>query len=193
LNLKIASLQDEKKKLEENHNNLMKDLENSLEKYMKNLPESPLLLSVKTKILIERKNITIDHISFSPTDTTDKLYEIVKNYFINLGDEINFDESVSNFFIIRKEIKLDINSEINQNETEIPIKKGIKFLSTGLIHGDIIYLKQSFSLKSEAPKSCLTYQFEDKNMNSIVNYFSCESCKLNCKYMVNFFIKLFIF
>lgn len=164
----------------------MKDLESSLEKYMLNLPESPLLLSVKTKIFIERKNITIDHITFSPIDATDKIYDIVRNYFTNLGDEINFDDSICNFFIIRKEINCDINSEINHNQIEIPIKKGIKILSSGLTHGDVIYLKDNFSLKSEAPKSCLTYQFEEKHMNTIVNYFSCENCKLNCKYNTNF-------
>ncbi len=165
--------------MEISHQGLIKDLESSLEKYMKGLPESPLVLPVKTKIIIDRKNVNIDHLSFYPADSTDKLYEIVKNYFINLGDEIVFNDSA--FLIIRNDLKVDINSELNNKECETVMARGSKFLSTGLTHGDVIQLKGNFSLRSEAPKECLSYKFEEKHLNSIVNYFSCETCRLNCK------------
>jgi hypothetical protein len=65
--------------------NIIKDLEVSLDKYMKNLPESPLLLPVKTKIYIESRNITIDHVMLMLTDPGQKLYDLLNNYFNSLG------------------------------------------------------------------------------------------------------------
>jgi len=68
--------------------NVIKDLEVSLDKYMKNLPESPLLLPIQTKIYVEAKNVTIDHVSLMLTDPGQKLYDILINYFNNLGTKI---------------------------------------------------------------------------------------------------------
>lgn len=162
------------------HSNLIKDLESSLDKYMKNLPESPLLLPIKTKIYIERKNVTVDHLAFNPTDSTDKLYDVVVKYFTNLGDEIDFKDSA--FYITRKDYEMDINSQMSIVQKDMLIQQGQKFLSTGLVTGEVIVLKGGFTFKSEAPKACLTYEFEKSNyLNSKVNYFSCDSCKLNCK------------
>jgi hypothetical protein len=124
IKFKNENFEEEKQKLEINHINLIKDIKNSLENYLKVLPESPLSLPVKTKIMLKRKNVVIDHLSFYPSDYTDKLYDIVKNYFSNIGDEIDFQDSY--FTIDRQEI--DINSELAW--VEIPINKSNKFLST---------------------------------------------------------------
>ncbi len=172
--MKYENLEVEKTNVERNHFNLINDLQVSLEKCLKALPESPLSLPVKTKIILKRKNIIIDHLSFSPYDDTDKLYEIVMNYFLNIGDEIYFQDS---FFIIERQI-IDINSELVQVEN--PIKKSSKFLSTGLGHGDQIILKGEWVLKSEAPRTCMTYKFQEIHFKTAQKYFSCQSCNLNC-------------
>lgn len=140
---------------------------------MQNLPSSPLLLQIKTKILIEKKNVTLDHLAFNPSDNTDKLYEIVKNYFLNIGDEIEFADS---YFCVIKKI---YDNELTQKE--ILIEKGMKFLSLRFITGDVVILRGNFILKSDVPKSCITFEFEKNYFNKEINYFSCGDCNLNCK------------
>ncbi len=81
-------MENHKKSLLERKESIINDLGKSLEGYMKNLPESPLLLPVKTKIYIECKKMTIDHISLMLTDPGQKLYDIVINYYKNLGKKI---------------------------------------------------------------------------------------------------------
>jgi hypothetical protein len=88
-----SKLELEKNLINERHTLLIRNLEISLDKYMKNLPDSPLIMPIKTKIFIEKKNIIIDHLNFNAADNTDKLFEIVKNYFTTLGDEIDFSYS----------------------------------------------------------------------------------------------------
>ena len=34
-------------------------------------------------LIKDKKNITLEHLSFIPTESTDKLYDLVKNYFQN--------------------------------------------------------------------------------------------------------------
>lgn len=171
-----------KDKIEANHKILVKDLESSLEQYMKKLPESPLSLPIKTKIIIIDKKVTIDHIMILPTDNTIKLYEIVFNYFKNLGDEIvKLDEDTA--FVIFKQDE-DINSQITSKKIQVTIEKDSKIISSGLCHGQDIYLKGSVMLKSDQPKCCITYDFAN-NVNSLVKYFSCENCSLNCMITIN--------
>ena len=81
---KIIEMEKHKSYLLQKKENVIKDLALSLDKYMKNLPESPLLLPVKTKIFVEAKNVTIDHVSLMLTDSGQKLYDILKNYFNSL-------------------------------------------------------------------------------------------------------------
>lgn len=83
---KIEELEEQKTVLLKRKAMVIKDLEDSLDKYMKNLPESPLLLPIKTKIFIEDKNITIEHVSLMLTDPGSKLYDILTNYFIGKGN-----------------------------------------------------------------------------------------------------------
>jgi len=61
------------------------------------------------------------------------------------------------------------------------IKKDTKILSSGLIQGDIIIFRGSLICKSNAPKYCIKYKFDELHKNKLVNYFSCEKCNLNCK------------
>jgi hypothetical protein len=48
-----------RKDIEDSYNTIVRDLELSLDKYMKALPETPLSLPIKTKIIITRKGHTI--------------------------------------------------------------------------------------------------------------------------------------
>jgi hypothetical protein len=43
--------------------------------------------------------------------------------------------------------------------------------------GSFIYIVGEFSVKSDLPPECMTYVFE-KEMK--LDYFSCETCKINC-------------
>jgi hypothetical protein len=166
------------------YNNTIKELEESLDKYMKNLPESPLSLPIKTKLVIVRKNHTIDHVMLHPTDNLNKLNDLVNNYFTNIGDEIvNRDENCG-YYIIRKEYETDINSELKEVSKEIKINENSIALSIGLLPGESIYFMGEYKLKSDAPKVCIKVEFE-KMKGSSVNYFSCENCKLNCKNLYN--------
>jgi hypothetical protein len=145
---------------------------------MKTLPESPLLLPIKTRIYIEKKNAYIDHIMLSPTDSTDKLFDLLKNYFNNLNDEIT-DYADSGFYITRSNYESDINSTMINRANDIKIEKGVKVISTGLMPNEILIFKGNYVLKSSAPKNCITYEFE-KVKGTLLKYFSCEQCKLNC-------------
>jgi hypothetical protein len=147
---------------------------------MKTLPESPLLLPIKTKVFIEKKNAYIDHILLNPTESTDKLYEIVKNYLSNLQDEIT-DMGDGSFYIIRKNFENDMNSEIIEKMREIRLNPHSKIITTGLLPGEVLVFKGNYVLKSEAPRECITYEFEKVKGTNVI-YFSCETCKLNCKF-----------
>ena len=83
---KIMEMEKHKTYLLVKKENVIKELATSLDNYMKNLPESPLLLPVKTKIFVESKNITIEHVSLMLTDSGQKLYDIINNYFNGLGN-----------------------------------------------------------------------------------------------------------
>jgi hypothetical protein len=148
---------------------------------MKNLPESPLSLPIKTKLVITKKNYTIDHIMLNPTDPIYKLNEYVVNYFTNLNDEIVNKEDTCGFYIKRKEHSVDMNSEIKEIEKEIKLDENSIFLSIGLLPGEVIYYMGEYRLSSEAPKVCIKFDFE-KVKGTKVNYFTCENCRLNCKY-----------
>ena len=60
------------------------------------------------------------------------------------------------------------------------ITKDSKILSSGLIQGDIIIFRGNLICKSNAPKYCIKYKFDELNKNKVVNYFSCENCGFNC-------------
>jgi hypothetical protein len=164
--------------LEINRFNLIKSLETQLASFLKNLPENPLSLPIKTKIVIDNKNLVIENLTFSQCDSTTRLFEIVKAFFTNLGDEINFNDD-SQFYIQR-------NNLIDAGNNEILIKKESKFIENNFTIGDLIILKGNFTLKSEAPKCCITYNFDVNKDNLTANYFSCETCKLNCKQILNY-------
>jgi hypothetical protein len=160
------------KAIEEKYNSCQKDLEFSLEKYMKNLPESPISLPIKTKIIFERRNVLIDHIIVMPTDNGSKFYDFLTNYFKNLSDEIVEILPESFFCIIKSENSID---------NVIKIDKDSKLISSGMITGDIVYFKGDVLLKSEGKKNCFKLDY-DKTKQQIVKYFSCENCNINCKY-----------
>jgi hypothetical protein len=80
--IKLKKLEDETVNRKDS---IIKELELSLDKYMKNLPESPLVLPIKVKIFVEKKNIIIDHVNLMPTDPISKLYDILNNYFTSIG------------------------------------------------------------------------------------------------------------
>ena len=178
LNKKLQELQN-------NHMRLIQDIGESLDSFMKTLPESPLSLPIKTKIYIERKNFTIENLLFNPTDSVDKLLEIVKSYFLNKGDEIS-DVCDAQFYIIRKEFEMHEDSNLLEIQKETKIEYNTKFLSYKINQGDIITFKGNYLLKSEVPKNCITYQFE-KVINTTVKYFSCDNCSLNCNFLINIF------
>src|SRR5690606_12020079 len=135
---------------------------------------SPLTLPVKTKIIIPKLNHTIDHIMINPTENISKLYDLVDNYFINLGDEIVSREENCGLYIKRKEnIIIDINSELKENSKDIKLDPNTLVLSADLLQGETIYFIGNYILKSEAPKNCITYEF-DKYKDTSVNFFSCE-------------------
>ena len=180
-NCEIESKNLLNKKIDElnlNHSKLIKDIEKSLEDVMKNLPESPLLLPIKLKIYVEKKNFIIDNLLFNPTDSIEKLYEVVSRFLINKGDEIQ-DIGDAGFYYLEKEYGVDINSKFSEIQKETRIQADSKFLSHKLNQGDVIVFKGNYILKSEVPKHCITYQF-DKVLNTVVKYFSCDTCSLNC-------------
>jgi hypothetical protein len=183
LNRKLQELQN-------NHMRLIQDIRDSLDSVMKTLPESPLSLPIKTKICIERQNFTIENLLFYPTDSVDKLLEIVKSYFSNKGDEIS-DIDDAQFFLIKKEFEIKPNSPMLEIQKETKIEYNTKFLSYKMNQGDIITFKGNYLLKSDVPKNCITFQFE-KVINTTVKYFSCENCSLNCNFLFNMFIKGFV-
>lgn len=143
---------------------------------MKNLPKSPLLLPIKTKLEITSKNITIDNIVLYPTDNASKLYDIVDSYFKGKNNEvINYGDDFA--FYLKGTSPL---SENIVQDSFFKIEKFSKIISLGLNHGQTIYVGGSIMLKSEEPKNCITFEFE-KHFNSFVKYLSCETCKLKCK------------
>ena len=158
------------KKIEERYENNIKDLEFSLEKYMKNLPESPISLPIKTKIIFEKRNLVINNIIVMPTDNGSKLYDFIINYYKNLNDEVKEFLPESYLYILRNE---------NAIETIIKIEQDCKLLSLKMISGETVYFKGDVNLKSEAKKFCFKLIY-DKNINQIVSYFSCENCNMNC-------------
>ena len=160
--------------IEDTYNDNIRDLEFSLDKYMKNLPESPLSLPIKTKIIFEKRNVLIDHIIVMPTDNGAKFYDFIFNYFKNLGDEITEFLPDSYFCIIKNE---------NMMENIIKIEKDSKLVSIGLISGETVYLKGDVALKSEIKKNCFSFEFDKFKQQQIVKYFSCENCNLNCNFI----------
>lgn len=167
----ISLLESQKKAIEERHKIYIKDLETSLENYMQKLPESPITLPIKTKIIFEKRKVLIDHIMVMPTDSGEKFYEFFTNYFKNIADEITDYAPDSHFCIIKFE---------NSVENVIRIDRYTKLLSTGMISGDVVYFRGDVILKSEGKKNCFKTDF-DKSKQNIVKYFSCENCNLNCK------------
>jgi hypothetical protein len=159
----IEQLEREKKNSQIDTDTIITEVEKSLEAFMNKLPD-PLLLSINLKIFIEKKNFTLNHIVVLPTDKTGKLMEIVDTYFTGLGDDIVMKGDTFGFYRNGSDLKINLNTI---------------FLSLGLIPGEIIFLKGDYYLKSEAPKICITYEFEKKK-DTLVDYFSCENCKLNC-------------
>jgi selenophosphate synthetase-related protein len=82
--------------------------------------------------------------------------------------------------VIKKIYEDDINSMIIEKESIRIITKDSKILSCGLIQGDTIIFRGDFKCRSNAPKNCIKYKFDELNKNKVVNYFSCEKCGLNC-------------
>lgn len=137
---------------------------------MKNLPESPISLPIKTKIIFEKRNLIIDHIIVMSTDSGSKLYEFITNYYKNLGDEIKEFSNESFMCLVRNE---------NLIEKIVKIDPESKLISVKMISGDIVYLKGDVILKSEEKKNCFTVEY-DITKDQFVSYFSCENCNMNC-------------
>jgi hypothetical protein len=179
MNVDNSKLNNKRIDVENNYNTVVKELEASLDKYMKNLPETPLSLPIKTKLVIVKKNHTIDHLMLSPTDTFGKLNDMITNYFTNLNDEIISKSDSCGFYIRRKEFEADINSELKEINRDIKLNENSIVLSMGLMPGEIIYYDGDYRLKSEAPRVCIKVDFE-KLKGTSVSYFACDNCGLKC-------------
>jgi hypothetical protein len=143
---------------------------------LKNLPATPISLPIKTKLIIDSRNISLDHIIIMPTDNGAKLYEFLFNYFKNLGDDVV--EIVPDSFLC-------VIRHNDMMENIVKIDKETKLFTIEMISGEIVYFKGDVVLKSEGKKNCFSLDF-DKSIQHIVKYLSCETCNLNCK--IRYFI-----
>lgn len=105
-----------------------------------------------------------------PIDNGAKLYDIIYNYFNNLGDEITDIDPNSYLCLIRTQ---------NLMESIVKIDKETKLFTVEMVSGEIIYFKGKIILKSEGKKYCFSLDF-DKSKQILVKYLSCETCNLNC-------------
>lgn len=86
----------------------------------------------------------------------------------------------SDFIVVKKIYEDDMNSMVIEKEQVRVITKDSKILSSGITTGEIIIFRGNLICKSNAPKYCIKYKFEELNKNKVVNYFSCDKCGLNC-------------
>lgn len=150
---------------------------NSLKDYLKELPETPLSLSIKTKIIVEgSRKQEIHNVMLSRTDKISKLYGIVSQFYKGLGDPVlSFEQCI--FKVKRNRLDLDINGQLKEEDSSIAFtNKEDIFMSYDIITGEDIYLIGNLLLESDAPKNCISYNFKEP---ITLDYFTCETCNKN--------------
>lgn len=173
----VNRLKVQKEEINEKNKILTTELSNSLDSYLQNLPESPLLLPIKIKILIEKKNFVVDHVMVMNNDNTNKLYDIVTGHFSTIGDPII--DLKNSHFIVKKTVFSEKDGKTVSEDFVKVIGRETKILSTGLSSGETLIFTGDYITKSEEPKYCIKHNFEAENKGKEVRYFCCDLCNLN--------------
>lgn len=147
----------------------------SLKLYLKQIPDSPFVLPIKTKIIIEKTNTVIPNVTIMRHESVEDLYKLVKLYFTNIGNPIaDFKDSV--FRIKRQILDKDINDQMFESVSYIDLRKDQMMMSTDIVSGEEIFLVGDFTRKSDVPKDCVTFNFAG---SLTTDYFSCSDCAIN--------------
>merc|ERR1712228_508595 len=153
-------------------NRSVKLLSDSYEEYMKKTGPSPFLLPILITIRIRGRT---QHwtLKLNATDQIGVILKIVKQKFIDFGDEIDewqFDDDA-------KEIELGIMRPLI-DKMEIIKNMELCLSELDVRQGAAIHVLTNFVLKSEAPRPCFTYDF-DKDKKQKCDYYKCKTCGFN--------------
>lgn len=152
------------------------------------------LLDISVVMQIPKKKIYIDTYLITPTMNMNNLKEFLFNYFAKLNDPIqNFNLS-SNYLLIipigsniDKEIvpilnKGNLQKEILKYPEIIQQSFDKDLLLRSLIKSKaILMIVGDFSIKSDSPPECVSYNFPGK---IAINYFSCNNCGIKCLFLI---------
>lgn len=167
---KINSI-EELEKIKERYNKIKNTIFNSLQDYLKNLPQTPLTLPILTSITvnIDFKKHVIQNVQLKRTDKISRLYDIVQEYFKNLNDPVS-DFNGCYFLVDRNLVDENIN-KIEDSSLVFKDKEDL-FLNYDIMSGEEIELIGSIEIESIKKLNCITYNFKP----IICNYFNCNTC-----------------
>ena len=177
----------------------------SLKDTLKKLIPEPDMLEAKCNIVIPQKNIKIEKFKINPSAKVNTLKLDLTTHFLKLNNPIQtFDDKVAYIVIIPSERSIEFahlidgkdkslfdskDSLINfiksleqkQNLQVVNLSSEELFAKQKISQNCTILFYGMFLLKNEAPAQCMTYDYKQGTM---MNYFSCENCKINCKYHI---------
>jgi len=177
-----SEYQERSSKVADQMRHSVKLLVDSYDGYMRNVPSSPFLLPVKVSLLIPEKKIRVEA-SLKSTDSLLDLRQILIERSLAVGNPIS--ELGSDLvFRIRQPFgggksdqaavaASDVESLTAYRDekltvAELKVKQASEIIVTG-----------SIKLKSEEALKCFSAVFEKDNAAQKMDYFRCDTCKLN--------------
>jgi len=193
-----ALFDKEMQTIDEQFKTMKEYIYNSLRGTVKNLIPDPNMLEIRCTLTIPQKDARIDKFMLNPSQKTNIIKQELTTHFLKLNNPIQtFDDTSVHVVVIPPERYVECNSLISEKPNITSLESVLMYLKSvdqkynlpafkvnseellakqKIPQNSVLLLYGVFTLKSEAPTECMTYDYKN---GVTMNYFSCDNCKIN--------------
>jgi len=160
----------------------------SYDKYMASFTPAPQFLPVTVNIHVPSKNLRLQNVLVSPTDTVKEIKEYLRARMEKIGDPIVQFERTNIFVLSNSPLGHANAGEVGgsgaggDDKSIILRDEGVPIVQFHPEPGASLVLQGKLKCKSDAPKECFKSIYQ-KDKQFIHDYYTCKDCKTNwiCK------------